>query len=92
MPDTDEADPDGREKVGRGPTEKRTERGAKEGIGGKATDRLGPEKDKQGGQEAGTQRGSASEDTVGLRTVQTEPRKDGPGPSRLSALEAKGKT
>ena len=59
LSDTDEADSDGREKVGRGPTERRTGRGAHEGIGGKVTDELGPEKDKQGGQEAGTRRGGA---------------------------------
>ena len=54
-----EADPDGRGKVGRGPMERRTGRGAHEAIGGKVTDELGPEKDKQGGQEAGTRRGEA---------------------------------
>ena len=77
-----EADPDGRGEVGRGPTERRTGRGAHEAIGGKVTDELGPEKDRQGGQEAGTRGDGAQENTGGLKIVQTVPGRDGPGPSR----------
>ena len=75
------------------------DRGAKEAIGGKATDRLAPAKDRQGGEEAGTRGGGAKgADTTGLQTVRTKPGKDGPGPatregaSRYSALDVKGRT